>query len=659
MSKGKVDKRTDGFEPTWAHERLREFLWYSARVRALIRGVLGFLGFELLFSIPRIYFAYLTPLSGLLKPADATRILLSGLALDAAYFGYALLPLIVIFSLFSRSEPRRRSFNRMGFAMALSFACYTLCFSVFSELTFITELGSRFNFIAVDYLIYTTELLHNMWESYPMVPILLGIFAVSQLFFWFLWRVVRIHDILPACHGWRAAFLAAVAVVLHFGIREDKVLSRLSIPAQELAKNGNYAFFAAYRNNEIDFFRFYETLSREETLKVGAQFVRENRERTSSCRYPEKLPAKPNVVFVLMESMSAKYLNFFGGSQEITPNLDRLAHNGLFFDRMFATGTRTVRGIEAVMLALPPTPGQSIVRRPGSEGLYNLGTPFQQAGYETQFVYGGYGVFDNMGPFFESNGFKLVDKSAFRSDEIEFANAWGVSDEDLFRKALREGDRLAAAKKPFFQFILTTSNHRPYTYPEGRVRIPSGEGRNGALQYADYAIGYLVDEARKHSWFKNTVFVFVADHNASVAGGIGVPVRDFPIPFIIYAPDHLTPKMFHNLGSQLDVAPTLLNLLGMSYRSDSFFGESLLCGKPDEVLLGNYQHVGLFNGKKLYLFSPRQKPSAFRLSPHLVEQEPIPVDASDTMALRTMKAVYGYASLLFTEGRLKVDRLAP
>jgi phosphoglycerol transferase MdoB-like AlkP superfamily enzyme len=159
------------------------------------------------------------------------------------------------------------------------------------------------------------------------------------------------------------------------------------------------------------------------------------------------------------------------------------------------------------MLSIPPTPGQSIVRRPGGTGVFNLGTIFRSRHYTTSFIYGGYSVFDNMGAFFSGNGFETIDQANFPKKEIHFSNAWGVSDEDLFRQAIKKADLDHGQGKKFFQYILTTSNHRPFTYPEGKIDIPSHTNREGAVKYSDYAIGEFIREAQKKAWFKDTIFV--------------------------------------------------------------------------------------------------------------------------------------------------------
>ena len=170
------------------------------------------------------------------------------------------------------------------------------------------------------------------------------------------------------------------------------------------------------------------------------------------------------------------------------------------------------RGLEALALGTPPIPGQAIVRRPDNSHLATVGELLRRQGYETLFLYGGYGYFDNMNVFFSGNDYRVVDRTAFTKSSIAFSNIWGVADESLFDNALNELDKVHAARKPFLAQIMTTSNHRPYTYPQGRIDIPSPGGREGAVKYTDYAIGRFIDQAKTKPWFKETLFVIVADH---------------------------------------------------------------------------------------------------------------------------------------------------
>ncbi|MCB0408490.1 MAG: LTA synthase family protein, partial [Bdellovibrionales bacterium] len=229
---------------------------------------------------------------------------------------------------------------------------------------------------------------------------------------------------------------------------------------------------------------------------------------------------------------------------------------------------------------------------------------------KNQFIYGGQAFFDNMENFFSKNGFEVLDQDSFEKNEIHFSNAWGVCDEDLFDFALKKADQ---AQGPFFQFILTTSNHRPYTYPEGKIDIPSHTGRDGAVKYADFAIGEFIKQAQTKPWFKNTIFIFVADHNASVAGGVEIHPYDYRIPMIFYSPDNLEAKNVSVLGSQIDLAPTLFGLLNFSYQS-RFFGHDLNRSLTERAFLATYQKVGMWKNNEMILLSPNRQVEVFSMN---------------------------------------------
>jgi len=352
----------------------------------------------------------------------------------------------------------------------------------------------------------------------------------------------------------------------------------------------------------------------------------------------------------MMESMSAKFMAAFGNRDALTPNLDRLAASGLFFNNFYATGTRTVRGMEAVTLSIPPTPGRSIVKRPHNDNLFSAGFLFRDRGYDTTFFYSGYGYFDNMNAFFGNNGFDIVDRSGLASDEITFANIWGVCDEDIYRRAVKEFDHSAASGRPFFGFIMTTSNHRPYTYPVGKIDIPPLTGRAGGVKYADYAIGAFMAEVQKHPWFHNTVFVFVADHCAASAGRNELPLYRYHIPAIIYQPALVQPKTIKTLASQIDLIPTVLGLLHWNYRS-KFFGRDIL--RADFVpraLIGNYQKLGYFKNGNLTILNERQQLHQYRIVAEKIDatiaEEENPIDETSA---REAICYYEGASILYKE----------
>ena len=256
-----------------------------------------------------------------------------------------------------------------------------------------------------------------------------------------------------------------------------------------------------------------------------------------------------------------------------------------------------------------------------------------------------------MNAFFSGNGYRVVDQSSVPESEISFKNAWGMADEDLFKQTLKLADADYAKQQPFLLQLMTTSNHRPYTYPDGRIDIKSGKGRDGAVKYTDYAIGQFLEAARQKPWFDNTIFVFVADHTAGSAGKEDLPITNYQIPLFIYAPKLIDARESAQLASQIDLAPTLLGLLNLSYES-TFFGRNLLQDNPlpARVVVGNYQHLGLFDGKDLAILSPRQ--GLRRHDQALGESQELRVGSDDPLIQRAITyyqaASYDYKQQLLS-----------
>lgn len=592
---------------------------------------------------------------------------------DLVVCTYVFMPFAILSFLPSKVWEHKR-FQQFLFGLFF-LAAIVFGLATISEGFFVEEFHSRYNFIAVDYLVYTNEVLKNIWESYPLGWILPILFLAIFLFSRFLFRKLQTNKKISYIKSLSLGTCLLVMSILFFlFLRENPLLDGMDTKEAELSKNSLHTLFAAYRNNEIDYKRFYNTLEEKRSISLVNEALSAEspiapgsiEDKNSLVRHIVRSgsPKKLNVVIVLMESMSATFMKSFGYDKNITPNLDRLAQNGLFFDRLYSTGTRTVRGIEAVTLSLPPTPGQSIVRRPEGGGLFNIGTVFRNYGYQTQFIYGGNAFFDNMGEFFSSNGFTVLDKPKMQKDEITFANAWGVCDEDIFRFAIKNADQVIAEKKPFFQFILTTSNHRPYTFPEGKIDLPPLKGgRDAAVKYSDFSIGKYLEEAKDKPWFKDTIFIFVADHQASVAGVNFIQPYDYHIPLIFYSPAHIKPEKKSILGSQIDLAPTLFGLLNFSYQS-KFFGHDLLKAKAERVFLATYQKVGLWKDNKLVMLSPNRRIEISEVKGEIASKPSTYSVASraqkyDDKMVETTISYYEAASEWFSQKLLKENNVAP
>jgi phosphoglycerol transferase MdoB-like AlkP superfamily enzyme len=243
----------------------------------------------------------------------------------------------------------------------------------------------------------------------------------------------------------------------------------------------------------------------------------------------------------------------------------------------------------------------------------------------------------------------VVDRRAIPAPNIHHETVWGVADEDLFAQAIAEMNATHESGKPFFVHVMTTSNHRPYTYPEGRVDIASGTSREGAVKYSDWAIGRFVEEARRQPWFADTLFVFVADHQAASAGKTGLPVERYRIPLIVWSPGHVTPQVVSRLMSQIDVAPTVLGLLDFSYRS-RFLGWDIfrVDQSRDRAFVSTYQELGFVDGGRLVSLRPRRQVSVTRVDVPDLDED----DDTDQDLVNEAIAWYQAAGQLFRAGRM-------
>jgi phosphoglycerol transferase MdoB-like AlkP superfamily enzyme len=547
------------------------------------------------------------------------KIFVIGLFYDLAAASFAVIP-IVIYLWLLPSKWYGRKFSRVLLFIYFFFVVFSLIFNAISEWFFWEEFSVRYNFIAVDYLVYTTEVIGNIRQSYPINSIMVALVLVTAAVVYLLRRYITQSTHIKSSFGKRtkiAVMLLLLPVFTYFCVSHKlKYLSKNQY-VNELSGNGMYDFGFAFWNNQLDYNTFYKTLPIKSAESILGHLLQQDSSRTfkntSRTITNAGTENKMNVVLISVESLSAEFLGTFGNTQHITPQLDSLAKEGLLFNNLYASGTRTVRGLEALSLCIPPTPGQSIVKRPDNKNLFTLGSVFREKGYNSRFIYGGYGYFDNMNEFFSNNGYEVTDRSALQDSEIHYSNIWGVADEDLFTLSLRELDKDYKNNKPFFAQIMTVSNHRPYTYPEGRIDIPSHTGREGAVKYTDYAIGKFIREAKQKPWFSNTLFVIVADHCASSAGKVELPVDKYHIPMIFYSPGHITPGKFEKLTAQIDIGPTILGYLNFSYDS-KFFGKDVFKMKEgdERAFISTYQSLGYIKNNKLVILDPNKKVATYQ-----------------------------------------------
>lgn len=529
----------------------------------------------------------------------------------------------------------RSHWTTVWFALFIVVYVGAIIFNGISEYFFWSEFGVRYNFIAVDYLVYTNEVVGNIMESYPVVPLFAGVLLLTVGCTWLLFRreIRRAGEF--GTWQWKAAVSPAYllltlgcCLLLQFNTRFQQSANTY---ANELQATGAYKFYDAFMKNELSYPQFYLTLPQKEAeANVHAIYGSTGDNLRHIPGNPDTL--RRNIVLITIESMSASFMQHFGYPDAITPHLDSLYKMGIAFEQCFATGNRTVRGLEAVTLSLPPCPGQSIIKRPRNDNMHSTAAVLREKGYDAYYFYGGNSYFDNMETFFGGNGYRIIDQKSYKPEEITFANIWGVCDEDAYDKVIRSlGERADTTAAPFFAHVMTVSNHRPYTYPAGRIPIPNdAKLRSGGVMYTDYALGRFFEEASRQPWFDNTVFVITADHCASSAGKTEIPLEKYHIPALIFAPGLITPQQVDKVISQIDLMPTLFSLLGMDYDSHFFGQDALSDDFRERAFVATYQDLGYLEGDVFTVLSPVNRAEQYRISPteedryNLVLEEGIP-----------------------------------
>jgi phosphoglycerol transferase MdoB-like AlkP superfamily enzyme len=547
-----------------------------------------------------------------------------GMVNDLATLCTLLLPLTLYLYLLPEGVHRSLP-GRILMTVAAWGGFFGILFLAVAQYYFFKEFNARFNLVAVDYLIYPHEVFENIFESYHVVSILILAAVYSSILLGLLWTGLAKTTLRPRPFAARVRWLVAQSGLAVFCLTMVSTHS-LDFSANrivnEIAADGISSFFEALHTNHLDYNAFYRTGDPGQLSKLLRTTLALDTSRTQPSEGDiHRVSAgsgqgwgKLNVVVIVEESFGCEQVDACGQGQDLdtalaatqtplTPEFDALARQGLFFTRAYATGTRTVRGLEAITASFPPIPSESIVKRPGSEHIATWGQVMRDNGYHTSFLYGGFSQFDNMRTFYAGNGFAVSDR--FDIAHPRFANIWGVSDQDLFDHARTYFDQRAASGQPFFAIVMTTSNHSPYTFPVGIDGVrPHGGSRQDGVRYADYALGEFLAKSKTASWYNQTLFVIVADHGARVYGSQRIPMPSYEIPLLILAPGHMEPRQRDDAISQIDIAPTVLGLLGLPY-SAPFFGQNVLAEQDEahKVLLFNHNHdVALYqNGKMAVL----------------------------------------------------------
>ncbi len=551
-----------------------------------------------------------------------------GLRFDLVALGLVLLLPGLVAPLLLASR-RTLRFGELGLRFVLSAALVLFVFLELATPSFIEEYDTRPNFLLIEYLKHPREVFATLLGAYPFQLVLAAVMV--PLVFTGAWKLLRRSGSLAGPLGpVRASLLALGLPVLCLAAARSTLDHRPVNPSTVCFSNDalvntlplNSLYSTAYAIYELERHESgdgvaYGRLPADEVLAVVRRASGIPAEAFTSSAIPTLHVQNPtvrrerplNLIIVLEESLGAEFVGALGGLP-LTPHLDALLDQGLAFDRLYATGTRSVRGIEAVVTGFFPTPARSVVKLPRSQhGFFTIAELLARTGYATSFLYGGESHFDNMRRFFTGNGFeRVIDENDF--PDPDFVGSWGVSDQDLFRRAHAEFE--AQGERPFFSLVFSSSNHSPWDFPADEIELyeEPADTRNNAVKYADHALGEFFELARGSSYWQNTVFLVVADHNSRVYGPALVPVERFHIP-AVFLGGSIEPEHIGTLASQVDLLPTALSLLGLHCEHPAL-GRDLsradLRAAPGRAMLQFHDTFLFLEDERAVVLRPRLEP---------------------------------------------------
>ncbi len=504
---------------------------------------------------------------------------------------------------------------------------------------FFAEFDVRPNALFINYLEYPKEVFGNIWASYKLEifisTVMLLTFAVwfwkrSQYFF------IEVYNI-P--YTQRILLFLPVFIVLFIGVRSsfghrpanisDATYTHSHL-VNEITKNSLYAIGYAYYSQKTTGFEMkrygkmplaeaYQRMGKR--LELNPKACKTPFARIVSTAFKRDKPK--NLVIFVQESLGAQFVGALGDKRGLTPNLDRYAQEGLWFTSLYSNGTRSIRGLAALTAGFLPVAGKGVLKRNKSQkDFFTVAQLLKPYGYHSVFIYGGEKRFDNMASWYYGNGFdEIIDENKFNNPT--FHGIWGVSDEDLVKRANEEFKHFYEKQQPFVSVMFSTSNHTPFEFPEGRIELVKGVKKHSvenAIKYADYSIGLFIDSARKEAYYKDTVFLIASDHNVRVYGDDLLPFNLFKIMGIILG-EGVEAKTINRLTMQPDLLATALDLIGIDKLRYPILGHSIYESHHKNMsLMKFHQMYGLRVKDEIAIIQPEEQPVTMKIrNGHLVE----------------------------------------
>lgn len=551
------------------------------------------LSIQLIFRI--IFFILNYDLVSGSTPNNIFESFMVGLRYDAVVSAYIItLPvlLFIFWQLFGLNQ--QKLYPVVGFFF---FITYSSTFIVFaSDIPFFHYYNAHLNISALNWIETPSLMFKEMFSNIYYLPyIILGCLVL------FLWcRLIRRftkkyrnqEEQIETGFNWihKSVTTLISLTILFFGIRGQIRFDYMPIGIKnayfcdnsflnQLGLNPVFTFVESINQKEIDLIEINKAYS--EVSKALDIPSNENHDiaRRAACNTDST--KKMNVVLILMESMSANQMGIYGNPNNLTPFLDSLCQQSLFYPNTFSAGEHTFNGIFSTLYAFPAQLDKNpmINVLTANQKFTGLPVTLQQNGYSTLFMCTNNKDFDNLGSFLTSNGIQeIVSEENYPKERI--VSGWGIADDYLYEAGIRKINRLSQKQTPFFATFLSISTHSPFIIPSGLpVKFTAEKKEDRIYQYADWSLRKFFEMAKTQPWFNKTVFVLVADHGQVFDRTYDLPLSYHHIPLIIYSPKHLTPQIDTRFALQMDVFPTIMGILNLPYTNKTL-GIDLRKNKP-------------------------------------------------------------------------------
>ena len=493
------------------------------------------------------------------------------LRLDASMAAYiSALPLIIYLILLF--------FPKLNFSSLFAKAYTALLITIFSiiaaaNLNLYTEWGTKINYRALDLAFNSTKEAIASTGSSPVLILITIIFSIMATGIFMSRKLIDYSMPKNSIPIFKRAGIVIISLCLTFllirggwqlsPVNQSMAYFSTNPMLNHAAVNTEWNLMQDIMNNKYGNDNPYKYYKRDEAKTILKELF------GSKQKNPLQIleNKRPNIVLIILESFTAELVGSLGGEKGISPNLDRLSNEGILFENIYAAAGRTDKGVTATISAFPSQAIRSIMKQNAKqEKLPGIAQDLAQNSYQTSFYYGGESEFFNMKSYILSHGYqKLTDQHSFNLKDMN--SKWGAFDDKVFNKNLKDLD---IAARPFFSTLLTLTNHEPFELPgEARFKGTNVENKFRSTSfYTDSCLGAYINEARKKEWYKNTLFIVIADHSHRLPGNITeFDPKRYRIPMLFFG-DVIKPEFkgirIKKYGNQTDLAATLLNQLNIS-----------------------------------------------------------------------------------------------